>query len=61
MLGLDDHRGMTAQHFAKSRQVKPVPLRTQRRQVLLRQAEQPHRWSQAAPMLRMGRMFKLLL
>ena len=61
MIGIDDRLGVSREHLPERPKIEPVPLRTQRRQVLLRQAEQPHRRSQAAPMLRMRRMLKLLL
>lgn len=58
---LDDHDRMTAEHFPECDQIKRVPLRAQRRQVLFRQAKQPNGRSQATPMLRMSGMFEVLL
>ena len=61
VIGLHNHPRMTTKHFPELHQIERVPLRTQRLQILFRQAEQPNGRSQAASMFRMRRMFELLL
>ena len=61
VVGLHNHTRMTTEHFPELHQIEFVPLRTQRLQILLRQAEQTNCGTQPPPMFRMGRMFELLL
>jgi hypothetical protein len=52
---------MTTEHLPECRQIERVPLRTQRLQILFREAEQSNGRSQPPPVFRVGRMFELLL
>jgi hypothetical protein len=52
---------MTTEHLPECRQVERVPLRTQRLQILFREAEEPNSRTQPPPVFGMRRMFELLL
>ncbi len=61
MIRLQDGTRMTAEHFPEPHQIKFVPLRTQRRQVLFRETKQADRRTQPPSVFRVRRMFELLL
>ena len=61
MLRLYNRALIAPEHFPERREIERVPPFAQRRQVLFREAKQPHRRSQAPAMFRMRRMFELLL
>lgn len=61
VVGLHNHMRMATEHFPELCQIELVPLQTQGRQVLFREAEQANGGSQPAPVFRVGWMFELLL
>jgi hypothetical protein len=61
VIRLYDAALVVRKHFPECHHIEPVPLRTQRRQILFRETKQTDRRPQPPPVFRMGRIFELLL